>query len=468
MDYSILIVSAVLVGIALRNWRDGIIAMLVVGVLQDALRKLAEAAPPTYVLWSAAIFGVIVVLAWLNKAIKGPMPLYLGSKALRGAWAAFFFLVAFQAVNAYVRWGSLPVVMLGLIFYLAPVVALLVSIAYANTERRIVRFMTAYALIMVPAALTVFLSPGYSDEWNVLKDVGVFEGNQLMIYYGGAALVSHPGLFRVGEIAAWHAATASCFLILLMRKYPSVFFKLLVASLIVLMVGVIILTGRRKMIMGLTIFIFVQWGLLSYYGRGGKRHSIFITLLGIVGSFAFVFLDDAENVSLYADRSKTVFEDVGDRLLLSYELMESAFYRSEWIGLGAGVASQGSRFVGLDIGVGGAAEAGTGKIMVELGLPGVLILVWFVAMLVRRIFVIFRQLARIDAYLLVYAVSFFSILVANFATFTVATQIYSDPFILIILGLVAGFLFAVCRAGNVRYQGLNADRGMSIDLNRAA
>ena len=100
---------------------------------------------------------------------------------------------------------------LGLIFYLGPVAALLLGVAcpVGAADRDI---LMVYALVMAPAALTVYLSVEYSDQWPVLQDIGVFVGRQMIIYDVGAALESHPGVFRVGEIAAWHAATAATFL----------------------------------------------------------------------------------------------------------------------------------------------------------------------------------------------------------------------------------------------------------------
>jgi hypothetical protein len=104
----------------------------------------------------------------------------------------------------------------------------------------------------------------------------------------------------------------------------------------------------------------------------------------------------------------------------------------------------------MDSGAGGAAEAGTGKILVELGLPGMLICLWLMFVLARRLLTIFRQLAQSDETLFYYAVSFFAMIVANVMTFVVATQIYSDPFVLIVLGMIAGFLFAICRVGTMK------------------
>ena len=56
-------------------------------------------------------------------------------------------------------------------------------------------------------------------------------------------------------------------------------------------------------------------------------------------------------------------------------------------------------------------------------------------------------MARASESLSYYAASFAALLIANIATFTVATQVYGDHVILIVLGLVAGMLFSLAMAG---------------------
>ena len=92
--------------------------------------------------------------------------------------------------------------------------------------------------------------------------------------------------------------------------------------------------------------------------------------------------------------------------------------------------------------LGGAGEGGLGKITAELGLPGLAIVLWFGVAAMRYgwhvlVFVSGRatEVARL-AYGLV------AFLVANLAVFFIATQLFGDLFVLIILGLVAGFFVA--------------------------
>ena len=446
------LVSFFVIALTLGDWRRGLLAILVIGVLQDVFRKLTPGVPGYYLVWGTAIFGMVVAVAYANGAVRRLRPLYLYDPRLKAAWGIYFLVVLAQAGHALVRWGNPQVPLLGLIFYLGPVVALLVGVAYANSERRITTYLTAYVLIMVPAALTVYLSLEYSDQWPVLRDIGTFAGGQLIIYDQGAAMESYAGIFRTGEIAAWHAATAAAFLIMLATRNPSLAFRIMTGLLVVALVGAIILTGRRKMLMALTIFLAVQWALLVFLRKGVTRQSLTLLVLGVVGSFAFTLLDPHEQASesdLYLQRGVTVFGDVGGRFQTALSLLESAIARSSGIGLGAGIASQGMAHVG-GVGaraVGGSSEAGLGKIVVELGIAGALVILWLMYRLARRLWQGLRLLARASEPLSYYAASFAALLIANIATFTVATQLYGDHVILLVLGLVAGMLFSLAMAG---------------------
>jgi hypothetical protein len=128
----------------------------------------------------------------------------------------------------------------------------------------------------------------------------------------------------------------------------------------------------------------------------------------------------------------------------SVDLFQSALNRSSWLGLGAGVASQGMRYTGVDMFryVGGSSESGIGLIAVELGLPGILVLAWLALNVARVLWTGLQMIAQVDDTLLIQSVSYLALLLANVATFATATQLYGDYFVLITLGVLAGGLYA--------------------------
>jgi hypothetical protein len=282
----------------------------------------------------------------------------------------------------------------------------------------------------------------------------VITGTQIVIYDVGTILESYSGLLRVGELAAWHAGTSIMFLTILVARYPSLTFRALAVLLIAALVGAILLTGRRKMLMTIVIFFAFQWILLALLRRGLTKGTV--TLLALVSSGTLVFSlfgheqRDTEQ-ALYAERGLTVFESVDDRLTTTKDLLSSALQRSGGIGLGTGIAGQGARYAGGSgsaWAVGGSSEAGIGMIMVELGLVGFIASLWLLYRIGYRVLQGLFALARPgNDSMLFYAVSFVAILVANVATFSVATQLFGDFMVLITLGLVAGALFALLNLG---------------------
>jgi hypothetical protein len=354
-------------------------------------------------------------------------------------------LISLQLIHAVIRWGNPAVAIFGALFYLGPPLAMLLACGYATGEKRLRQYLGFYSMVLVPTCLTVYLSPELADSWGVLRDVGTFIGKELIIYDVGTALKSYSGILRTGEISAWHAATAAIFLATLSVTARHRSHWLLTALVIALLIGVIVLTGRRKMLMTLSIFFVVQWALLAWFRKGMVKTAAMIILIGTLSSFSFTLLEPTSESSLYVKRSTTVFGDAAERMKLAFNLMKSAFNRSAGLGLGAGSAAQGGRYAGIDKAqaVGGSSESGLGMIMVELGVLGVLVVLWLLLAISRSIFGNLRKLALLDDRLLLYQVSFISFLFANLMTFTVATQIYGDFFVLIILGMVAGFVVRI-------------------------
>src|SRR5262249_32726016 len=119
-------------------------------------------------------------------------------------------------------------------------------------EARIRQFIWGYLLFTVPALTTVYLQY-IGFDWSVFGQVG----KELLIFdkYSGMIVKPNSGLYRASEIAAWHAATASCLVLLLStwRKLNS-HTLLTGVAIAILLVGVAVLTGRRKAIVEVAVF----------------------------------------------------------------------------------------------------------------------------------------------------------------------------------------------------------------------
>ena len=428
-----------------RDWRYGLMFCLVVGFLQDPLRKLVPGHPG--VLQALVMIYFILVCASLLRGFKWNLVypvISADDHRLEGAWKLFFAIVLLQVVHTALRTSNPAYAIMGSATYMAPAIAIFVGSVFVTDLSRLLKFLRLYMWISIPVGLSIYLSYWYSEQWDILKEIGELAGGRLIIYDVGAILYSYSGVMRTGEIAAWHAATAcmclSAYAVLSRKTINQVFAGLLIGILI----GAILLTGRRKMLMTLSIYAGVFSFLLIYYWQGARRLAA-ITLIAGMAAAAFVFTQGQdEGRALYTERGGTVYESIDERWDTSVQLFRSAYNRGGFFGFGVG--AQGGRYVGGQTqGIGGSAEAGGGKMMVELGVPGVLLamyLLWRIFRHLQRVFT-FVPARYTTVTVLFSAITAFQL--ANIGTFLVATQIYGDSFILLMIGLMAGFLFGLER-----------------------
>ncbi len=437
--------------VAIVDWRKGLFAMLVVAMLQDPARKLAIDKPVYFTVLVGVVFAAAYVRAQSQRLFL-PSQIPGWRHFLRLPSVLILLVLAAQGANSIARYGNPMIAGISALSYLAPLPAMLAGYWFAVKEGRagVERWMTAYlvmAIVVLPGIVLEYL--GF--EWPVLGDVG--EGFQL--FQEDAVLTPHAGFFRASEIAAWHTATVVCFLLLLssLRKLsPRQIGTAVAITAVLLAIGV--LTGRRKIFVEIVIFVSVYVSLFLLFGRGGVRMATVVFIGGVLSYGAVTWwvveqpheyaASEATRYQRYAERSASVGSDIADRVVgLGLDSVEWAVEGFGWLGGGLGIASQGAQHFGGGAEVyGGAGEGGLGKITAELGVPGLLISLWFgiAALRYGRTVLTFVSGRSTAVARLAYGLAAF--LVANLAVFFVATQVFGDLFVLLLLGLVSGFFVA--------------------------
>ena len=439
---------------ALVEWRLALLLCLATAILQDPLRKLTPDQPVLFVTFVGVVFGAACLGAWargnrLNlKSVTGR------DRRLAICISILLLLIIVQAFNSYLRFDNLSVPLIGLATYLLPIpsIALAYQLVLRQGKFRINQFMKWYIVCITLALTTVFLEfSGY--DWPVLGQVG----EKLIIYdkVTGAVLYPSSGLFRASEIAAWHAATVACFVLLVTLLRRATITRLLTAVIFAaLVLGVGILTGRRKVVIEFAAFVgtyLILWVVLEK--RVGKLAIIAVTGAALAG-YALLASELTEEsrlqnlelskFSLYVERSQGAFRDVPSRFVeLGIAPVMWAYDGFGLFGAGLGTGTQGTQHFGAEAGVGGAAEGGLGKIALELGIPGLFIMGWLAILLVRHLWRIMQTASRHSLGMARLSFGLFSFLVANVAAFSVATQVYGDFFILLTLSWTLAFLLAV-------------------------
>lgn len=461
----LLLVLAALTVACLANPGVGMLIVVAAGFLQDPLRKLAPRAPVVFVATVLGLYAAVVAGMFADGAF-GRLRRSSTLRKLREPLVYFLLLVVAQSLNALLRSGSAVLPAIGLASYAAPAIAGGVGFVIALRPERLLRVLRFYAWCGLAAAASVLVARFYPNL-AIFKPVGT----GLMVYGEEIGVRLASGFLRTSEVAAWHAATTGCVLLLLLapgRSSQRARVSLPLAAVgLPLIVLAIVWTGRRKALVELAIFVLV-YGLLLLRLRGANRRLLAALALGGI-LFAYQVIegawaaDSSREASYLLKRGGTTTAEGGTRLAGAIRAVPIALARNGVLGLGAGVAAQGSQYFGGGKIAGWEAEYGVGRIATELGLMGLVLIGWIVVRLGTVVRRGLRVLARQNAESAKLAFGLLAILVANAAVFITAAQIFGDPFIYLLLGTIAGGL------GSLIEQGHEAERrgATAADLERA-
>ncbi len=439
-------------GIAIMDWKKGLFLIIPIALIQDPLRKLTPDQPVFFVILVGIVFGASVAGGVLRRIPIKLNPIPRWTKEMRAPTLLFLFVLLMQALIALVLYGNPMLPAIGMLFYLSPGLALIMGYHFAARKglTGLERWLKIYLILSLFFLASVYLQYAGLD-WPVLGEVGA----GVIIYDQGTTLTAHSGLFRSSEIAAWHAATAASFLFLIATERRITFGRLVFFGLLAaFLVSIGILTGRRKMLVQISIFLFAYFGIFLLLAKHRGRLAAAVLLMGLLAFLSAVGLlgpdiGDSEyrkeRYLLYVDRGRSVVDDIPERFTnLGLAPVQWALNRYGLLGAGLGTGSQGAQYFGGGGEVfGGAAEGGLGKLTMELGIPGLMIAGWLIFRLFRLLWQGMRAVANSSDRHSRMSYGCMAFLVSNIAAFVVATQAFGDLFIQIFLGMTVGFLLAM-------------------------
>jgi hypothetical protein len=426
------------------NWRDALLYSVVIGFLQDPLRKITPDQPALYA-------GVVLVAISLTVAVLysrigrvSLVQLFNGDRQLVSLIELLLGLLLLQTINSFLNLDSWFRTLLGLGFYAAPLMTLWLGFQFALKPSSVRRFLWIYVIMALLFTFTFFLDyRGYQGP--LFEEIA--GGAKVLIAEVGGYTAGYTGFWRNTEVAAWHLATCACFVFILavQRREP---LPIALGSALVLTLMVIgTLTGRRK---GLTLVV----GFLAFFGlliawRGDKgvRGKLVAGLIG--GAILLISLSNLGGnplqegtLSAFVGRSQTVWNDIFGRLFIfgSGTILLS-LEGGGILGAGVGAAAQGAGSLGLKaVGNFGGAEGGLGKISAELGLAGIGLFLFILILIARLYWRAINQLRYAPPAYGLMNLGLIAFIAANVLNFTAASQVYGDPFVLIIVGLCAGYV----------------------------
>jgi hypothetical protein len=436
----------VVLGAVLVAWnepRHGLIAVLVVGFAMDPLRKVIAGQP---VLLTGAVAIVVCVLygsTWTRRAGHSPHALFALHPALRAPAVLGMAWVLVEVWRAYAQTGSAVVALIGLLAYAVPVVAIVVGSAAVHSAWDLDRLLRTYVGIVTFVAFTVLLSfAGFVSPFFEQVGTGLFAYAPHI-----GILQLHSGVLRGPELAGWHLATGLCLLLVLVVGANRRISWQLAVPCAALMLPALLMTGRRKYIVLVAVFLILWWGLAWTFRRSRPFAAIGSLVLALAVAVAVageVAVEDSRTQALqqYVGRLLWAQEQAGGRLSgLAVEALPQVLAENGFLGSGAGTGSQGSQHFREGAPVTGlSAEGGLGKVLAELGIPGIVLLAWFGLSAARCSLRSLRSLRQTQPGLVDAGAGLAAFLAANVLTFAVGHQVYGDPFVLCILGIFTGAL----------------------------
>jgi hypothetical protein len=430
--------------VALGDWRRGIFAATLIGMIQDPVRKLVPGTPALLVLssvpvWLMVYLGVLRHERGIFAAVRRAHP------GLVTAARLFAISLAVPTVLAF-RYGfaGWQLAVLGLFSYLSPLYGVLVGYAFARTSadaRKLVVFYgTASACMLVGTGLEYL---EVAPDWGALGTRAL--GAQWVRYIGGSAVVLFSGFFRSPDIMGWHAAALAIFAltVLLARRSAAdrVWLVFAIEAACCLLVS-----GRRKMIIMPVVWAAVVALSLVRAGRVGRLIAMAILAAVVSGSVYYAAGELEVHESYYTYAGSAASEGQLRLVQETWTTVIATYNQVGALGQGIGSASQGARY--LDVSASSWQESGPSKIMAELGVPG-FVCGAVLALAVARALMRAARMALSSRDSPFLAVGLIGFVVANAACFTISHQVYSDAVILSLTSLMLGGVL-----GAHRWQGV--------------
>ena len=459
-------IAAVAVLVSLMNWRHGLLVLIVIGFIQDPLRKLTPGQPVALTVFVAVIFSASIIGAFIRGQRLDGSQLVRWFPSLRNSMACFAALVVLQSIATVFRYHNFTLAGIGLLGYLSPLAAIIAFFQYPRSWADIHRWLRFYIAASAVMAVSMFLQfRGYSPA--------IFESIALDSVYGiGGRIAMLCGIMRSSEMAAFHASAAACLALMLACIVHSRRGQIFYASLVPFFLLAVVLGGRRKMLAQFTLYALTFLFLLVRSRRAFSRVTSLVSslVLVVVLFVSSLLLTDPQNSTLtpYLDRSASVFGEAGERLqLMTTGTMGMVLSITGVLGTGAGTTSQGSQYFGgsENIIAQAPAEGGLGRVLAELGLPGLLCIFWLGLGLLRIIRVIVHEARARPTSEAVLIYGLVAFIPSHAAVFVTAHQVYGDPFVLLVLGAFFGFAMSARRLAVL--DAVRAERAASAAAARA-
>jgi len=429
--------------VSFLDWRKGLFLCILVGFIQDPIRKLTPGHSVYYTtLIVPFIMATLLGLLQYRKGMRINLLFKLYPKA-KLIISIFILIVIAQAMRTLITTQSVITMGIGLVSYIGPLTGVVLAFNYALEKGNIQGFITFYLIIGV-----IFMAGVLFEAMGHQSLLLGSTGGEHLYTFAPFRIILLSGLMRAAEISAWHGAMIAMLSVVVFALSPPVWKKYLWLAVAGIALLAVVFTGRRKGIYVFSIFIIVAIMLAFYsYAKSWKKYASFVILgcLFVIISIQVLTLKDQFlNFEAYSERMMSKYSDETfiDRFMLTtINSFKWVILHNGVMGAGAGTGSQGAQHFG-GMQTGGAAEGGVAKVLAELGIPGLAIALWLFVIVAQYIWKIITYVLHQKMYESL-AIGLSAILIAYSMDFTIAHQAFGDPFIMLLIGLVIGFTLAI-------------------------
>lgn len=423
--------------VAYWRWRFGIVAALLIGLIQDPIRKMVPDAPAYLALSSLPVWLAVVGAAVWSGEVSISRFLELFPRLtiwLRRFFAYLLLPILLSATNGPQTW---QIALMGTFLYALTFFLILAGRVCPCRQFTLRRILTIYAIltsiILVGGPLDRL---GWGSRFAAISTEAM--GHIWVTYRTGAAVYMLAGFFRGPDVMGWHASLVFMISVILASRTWG-WLRYLWITVSVWGALNMWLCGRRKMLSMIPIFLGCYL-LLIYKFQNARRvvpvAGLFLMILGL-GWYGIGLLNpDSATEAFYF----TAIHEAGSQWMQhSVDSVRITLQQAGFFGYGLGMAQQGIHHIQGDrpeI----WQESGPGKLIVELGIPGTLLFLVMGWTFFQTSLCALRRKAEDPSFYL-YA-GLLSILIANGAAALISAQIYGDPFIASLVALMIGLLLS--------------------------
>ena len=435
----VMVAALVIAGclLAYRDWRCGIAAAILVGLILDPLRKLMPGTPVFLTMASMPIWLMAAAVALADRHQR--LKCFHNNFPQLARWTRAFalYLVIPAALSLTYGTHSWRITLLGALVYAATFLMIVAGWALPERRHALVALLAFYclcgAVLLIGGPLEYM---GWGERWKAVGTAVL--GNVWVTHRTGGAVYMLSGFFRGPDVMGWHAVMVFMFsVIMAMRSRGRMrWFWIAVGIWGVLSLW---LCGRRKMLSMIPVFL-GTYLLLIFRFQSARRFASMLGVVLLLLGIGWHIADAVFRKDPVGGFYMTVLDEWDEQIARHgvYSVIGTVQQAGFW-GYGLGMSQQGVHNIQAEK-PRLWQESGPSKLVAELGVPGSVLFLVLGFVYLRTAYEVVRKNARTgNVYLFG---GLFSILMANLASAVVSAQIYGDPFVALFLAMLAGALLS--------------------------